>query len=78
MIHGNSHKSTSKDIRLHHEVSEADLLAEYEDRILCGDHPALDEYMGRYTGVDPHNFRIELELTAALLIAGQQRRVESN
>ena len=78
MTHKYPHQSTSRDICAAHKVSEADLLAEYEDRILCGDNPDLNEYILRYTGPEPRIFRIELQLATALLLAGQQRRVASN
>jgi hypothetical protein len=73
-----SHKLNSQNDCSLDRVAAEDLLGEYEDRILSGDHPDLDEYVGRYRGPDPHNFRIELQLATALLLAGQQRRVAAN
>ena len=57
MIHQHFHRFTSRHNDPSREVSEADLLAEYVDRILCGDHPDLDEYIGCYIGPDPHIFQ---------------------
>ena len=77
MIHKN-HKSTSRDINSAYEASADDLLAEYEDRILCGEKPSVDEYIDRYNGPEPHILRIELQLAKALLLAGRQRRIATN
>ena len=72
------YKSTKSDDHLPPEVLEEELLVEYEDRVLRGEFPDIDEYMGRYRGPEPHNFRSELQLVTALLLAGQQRRVAAN
>jgi len=56
------------------ETSATELLAEYEDRMLRGDWPDLDEYVHRYRGKDAGNFRVELELAAVLLCAGAEER----
>lgn len=55
-------------------ASATELLVQYEDEILKGGWPNLDEYVSRYRGSDPENFRVELELAAVLLRAGADER----
>ncbi len=57
-----------------HETLAAELLAEYEEQLLSGKWPDLDEYVRRYAGPEPAAFRLELQLAAVLLYAGAQSR----
>ena len=72
------YNTTRNNDHLSPEALAEELLAEYEDRILSGEPPDIEEYMRRYRGPEPHNFLSKLQLVTALLLAGQQRRVAAN
>ena len=60
------------------EERAANLLAEFENQLLNGDWPDLDDYVKRYGGPNSEDFRMELQLTAVLLHAGCQRHKKIN
>ncbi len=55
-----------------HQTQATELLNAYQECILRGEWPDIDDYVRRYQGPDPEDFRTELELAAVLLFAGCQ------